>query len=89
LLNFTAQITGTKFDFPPSWYKLQKGSIELESFIKEINTNNNKLIMKNLHFILWWTRFILVWKADDWYDIYLVVSSAGSHFDGWGGDEDY
>lgn len=52
LLTFAADITGKTFTFPSNWDKLQDKSINGESFTKEINTDNNKAIIKTLHSIV-------------------------------------
>lgn len=52
LLKFTADIVGTTFTFPANRDKLQKGEIDGEKFIKEINTPENKAIIKTLHSIV-------------------------------------
>lgn len=52
LLKFTADITGTTFVFPANRDKLQKGEIDGEVFKEEINTPENKAIIKMLYSIV-------------------------------------
>jgi hypothetical protein len=65
LLTFAADITGTIFNFPSHWDELQDKSIDGASFEKEINTDNNRSIIKTLHSIVWFNSLIPVWQDSD------------------------
>jgi len=88
LLTFAAEITGKKFTFPAKRGKLQKGEIDGEQFIKEINTDTNKAIIKTLHNIVWFNSVIPVWLDKDGYVIYVAVRSDFFSFDRFSSDVD-
>ena len=80
LLTFAADITGTTFTFPTSRDILQKWKIDSAAFSKEINTDNNKSIIKTLQSIVWFDSEIPVWLDKDGYIIYVVVRSVSCIF---------
>jgi hypothetical protein len=80
LLTFAADITGTTFTFPTSRDILQKWKIDSAAFSKEINTDNNKSIIKTLQSIVWFNGEIPVWLDKDGYIIYVGVRSGDCDF---------
>lgn len=76
ILNFVAELTGTTFTFPGSRDNLQKGEIDWDKFLYDINYNlTNETLLKVLSTIMWFNGKIPVGVDKGGYVIYAVISS--------------